>query len=78
VPDLTPIPQALDTPERVRAIWQELYGVSGSNGLKRKVRDHEMRLKRLEIGQARLVVIAGFVSGTIVSAITYALKAIGA
>ena len=72
----------------VAALWQAVFGLTGTNGLRgdckecraeRKRREDDMskRLGKLEIGQARLAVLAGVGSGLVVTLGTYLLKLIG-
>ena len=83
----TPNPEETQS-ARVAVLWQAVFGVSGSNGLsgsqkacaaERKTAESDMRKRigKLEVGQARLAVIAGIGSGLAVTASTYLLKLIG-
>ncbi len=68
--DNTPNPGAgtLESPKVVRI--ETVLGLDGGNGLIGKAKDHEMRIRKLEIAQARIGVLAGLVSGAIVAAVT--------
>ena len=84
--DYTPTPEQT-TAARVATLWQAIFGVSGSNGLsgsqkackaKREAVEGDMlkRIVKLEIGQARLALMAGVGSGLVVLIGGYALKAL--
>jgi hypothetical protein len=66
MPD-TPMPGLLDSARIVR-LETTLYGSNGG-GLESKTKDHDMRLRKLEVAQARIGVLAGLVSGGIVAAV---------
>jgi hypothetical protein len=76
--DETPQP----TDDRLTKHHTVLYGGNGGGGLVLQVKeDHEMRLRKLEVGQAKLIMLSGLVCGFISAALaigaTYAIKAIG-
>lgn len=55
-----------DIATRVTKVETVLNGGNGGGGLVVKVKkDHEMRIRKLEEGQAKLIVIAGGVTGVI-------------
>ena len=84
--DYTPTPeQTLGA--RVQSLWVTVFGVSGNNGIqgackecraKREKAEHDMRKRigKLEIGQARLALMAGIGSGLVVLLGGYAVKAL--
>ena len=73
--DLTPIPQET-LAARVASLWQTIYGVSGNNGMHGDCKEMIKRIRKLEVAQARLAVIAGVGSGLVVLLGGYAVKAL--
>jgi hypothetical protein len=61
----------------VATLWQAVFGVSGTNGINGDVKSMRKRIGKLEVGQARLAVIAGVGSGLVVTLGSYLLKMIG-
>jgi hypothetical protein len=74
--DETPLPSVLEG-QRITKLETIVFGSNGE-GLETKVKkDHEMRIRKLEVGHARLAVIAGVGSGIVVTLGSYLIKMIG-
>jgi hypothetical protein len=51
--------------ERLHTMWVTLFGATGGNGLQGDQKEMMKRIRKLEIGQARIAVVAGLASGII-------------